>query len=173
MNPKKKINPDEPRPTHHASRFTPYRAFSLVELVIVIVIIGIIAAIAVPRFSAATGNAETGSVQGSLIVLRNAIDLYTAEHSNDTPTGLPDQLLQTTDISGATTGSDFGPYLRAEPANPLNANSKSFVNAAGAAAADSDCAAGIGWVYDQTGDKLYACEGDGTASAVLSATHIN
>ncbi|MCH8970318.1 MAG: c-type cytochrome [Planctomycetes bacterium] len=46
--------------------------FSLVELVIVIVIIGIIAAIAVPRFSKASSVAQAKSVAGTMSVVNNA-----------------------------------------------------------------------------------------------------
>ena len=56
------------------------RAFSLVELVIVVVIMGIIAAIAVPRMSNSAENAAKNAVIGNQAALQTAIDLYTAEH---------------------------------------------------------------------------------------------
>ena len=56
-------------------------AFSLVELVIVIVIIGIIAAIAVPRFSSATASANDKQAKASAVILQNALDRVIAEHA--------------------------------------------------------------------------------------------
>lgn len=53
--------------------------FSLVELVIVLVIIGIIAAIAVPRFSKASSVAQAKSVAGTMSVVNNAMELYKAD----------------------------------------------------------------------------------------------
>ncbi len=97
------------------------RAFSLVELVIVVVIIGIIAAIAVPRISRGAKGAGDSALRGSLASLRNAIDMYAAEHGGAFPgadgsdTTLIDQLTKKTNFSGATgtgAGYDFGPYLR-------------------------------------------------------------
>ena len=61
------------------------RGFSLIELVIVVVIIGIIGAIAIPRMSRGTAGASESALKGDLAVLRNAIDLYAAEHAGSFP----------------------------------------------------------------------------------------
>ena len=65
------------------------RGFSLVELVIVIVIIGILAAIAIPRFSHASSNTAENTFRYTLKTMRHAIDLYSSEHGGDWP-GLRD-----------------------------------------------------------------------------------
>ena len=61
------------------------RGFSLVELVIVIVILGIIAAIAIPRISSGSKNAGESALKANLATLRNAIDWYYTEHHNTFP----------------------------------------------------------------------------------------
>jgi prepilin-type N-terminal cleavage/methylation domain-containing protein len=97
------------------------RAFSLVELVIVVVIIGIIAAIAVPRISRGAKGAGDSALRGSLASLRNAIDMFAAEHGGTFPGGdgleatLIGHLTLKTNFAGTTgtgAGFDFGPYLR-------------------------------------------------------------
>lgn len=102
------------------------RGFSLVELVIVIVIIGVIAAIAVPRISRGAKGAADSAMRGDLAALRNAIDLYAAEHSGTFPTvGKFTEMLTTyTDDAGADVGAPdathiYGPYLRAIPGLPV------------------------------------------------------
>jgi len=112
------------------------RAFSLVELVIVIVIIGIIAAIAVPRFSTANHKAMARTIAADLRVLNDVALHYNLEH--DCPLGIscedsPSEsnridhrfLTSTTTRTGEEDG-DLGPYLRAVPVNPIIGTSNIF-----------------------------------------------
>src|SRR5207253_6427253 len=95
------------------------RAFSLIELVIVIVILGIIGAIAIPRMSRGAQGAADGALIADLARLRNAIDLYQAEHGGTYPdlvTNQGTQLTQYTDDNGAVVAAKdathiYGPYL--------------------------------------------------------------
>lgn len=96
-------------------------SFSLVEMVIVVVIIGTIAAIAVPRLSRGAAGAGESSGRANLAVLRTAIDVYAAEHDSNWPgadgseSTLIDQLTKSTDAAGSvgnTVGVHiYGPYL--------------------------------------------------------------
>ena len=56
------------------------RGFTLVELVIVILLLGIIAAIAAPKMFDTATDARTNSTRQSLAVLRTAIELYRAQN---------------------------------------------------------------------------------------------
>ena len=130
----------------HTNRFA--RAFSLIELVIVVVIIGIIAAIAIPRMSRGAAGASDSALAANLALLRNAIDLFSAEHNSTYPTlaNLPNALTQYSDIAGTdfAPGTDaahpYGPYLRAIPPIPVGARKGST----GFGVADG---VGIGWIY--------------------------
>ncbi len=126
------------------------RAFSLVELVIVVVILGIIGAIAIPRMSRGAAGAADSGLISDLAVLRNAIELYAAEHNGAYPTAadFAAQMTTYTDIAGNTNATKtstfaFGPYLTSVPVVKVGA--KRGEN--GVAAADAD---GVGWIYDQT-----------------------
>ena len=123
------------------------RGFSLLELVIVVVIVGIIAAIAIPRMSRGAAGASDGALGGDLAVLRNAIDLYAAEHGGTYPAAatIATQLTTYTNAAGATNATKttayiYGPYLRTVPALPVGAAKGSTGIAAAAAS-------GIGWIY--------------------------
>jgi len=52
------------------------KAFSLVELMVVVVMLGILAAIAVPRFSGATDDARSASTQSTLASVRSAVATF-------------------------------------------------------------------------------------------------
>ena len=126
------------------------RAFSLVELVIVLVIIGVIAAIAVPRLTRGATNASATALAADLAALRNAVELYRAEHEGAFPTvaNFVNQMTQFSDTGGTNfaaaadvaNGIVYGPYLKGIPALPVGAEKGSTTVAAAAAA-------GVGWIY--------------------------
>lgn len=142
--------------------------FSLVELVIVIVIIGVIAAIAVPRISRGAKGAGDAALRASLAGLRNAIDMYAAEHTGTFPAGadqaaIEAKLIAKTDANG-NPGTDFGPYLRTGfPPLPVCFNKGDAtiqIVLAGDPVADAaTVGTGEGWLYStDTGKVIANCE---------------
>lgn len=152
------------------------RGFSLVELVIVIIIIGIIAAIAIPRVSRGSKGSGESALAGDLAVLRNAIELYAAEHGGDYPgakadggAGMADseaalisQLTQYSSVAGVVSTTrdvdhPFGPYLR-KGIPPLPVSTKkgnTTVDMTAASPPAVVATAGVGWVYNSaTGDII-------------------
>jgi prepilin-type N-terminal cleavage/methylation domain-containing protein len=140
----------------HVSRGRRRRAFSLIELIIVVVIIGILAAIAIPRMSRGAAGAADSALTGSLAVLRNALDLYAAEHISQFPaqSKFEAQMTLFSDEWGNTSAAKggafiFGPYLQAVPPVPVGARKGST----GVASADGP---GVGWIYVETTGKIRA-----------------
>ena len=58
------------------------KGFTLIELLIVIVIIGILAAVAIPRFQGVSDKAKISAAKAEMVTIRNLIGMYQAE--NDT-----------------------------------------------------------------------------------------
>jgi len=65
-------------------RLSNRKGFTLVELLVVISIIGILSAIAVPKFSSATNSAKKAKIQADLRTIDSAISITIAE--GNTPT---------------------------------------------------------------------------------------
>ena len=63
--------------------------FTLVELMIVMLIIGVLAAVAIPSFISSIRNAKEAALKEDLHVLRDAIDSYTMD-KNKAPQSLDD-----------------------------------------------------------------------------------
>jgi general secretion pathway protein G len=81
--------------------------FTLIELVVVVMILGILAAIAAPRLLGASHQAVDNSVRQSLGVVRNAIDQYTTEHEGAFPGADGQEPTFKANIAAYLRGQDF------------------------------------------------------------------
>jgi len=119
-------------------------AFTLIEMLIVIMILGILAMVIIPQISTSTDDAKLSTLKTNLSSMRNAVELYYAQHNSaypgagsttNNPTGVgsePEdimvaQLTRYTDVGGNISNSKtavfkYGPYIKgtALPKNPFN-----------------------------------------------------
>ena len=97
--------------------------FTLVELLIVVVVLGILAAIVIPQFSDASSDAKLNRLLTDLQTMRSQIELYKIQHNGALPGAgtatFTDAMTDQTDVAGAA-GTDYGPYVRQIPTNPFN-----------------------------------------------------
>lgn len=113
------------------------KAFTLVEILIVVTILGILAAVVLPTLQGHTANARESSAKDSLRTMRTQIEFYKMEHDGVPPgyingagafeAFLPLQFTGTTTVTGQastnkvpTTPFLYGPYIRKLPENPFN-----------------------------------------------------
>lgn len=120
--------------------------FTLVEILIVVVILGVLAAIVIPQFSNAGIDAKTSALCTNLRKVRLQIILYKAHHGGGLPTlaNFTEQMTGTTNINGNPSGSDTGPYLRSIPLEPFSSNSTVTANGT------------TGWNYDEASGDFWA-----------------
>jgi len=145
------------------------RGFTLVEILIVVVILGILAAIVVPQFTQASTEAKLNSLASDLHTLRSQIQLYRTQHNDQIPAlaDLTALLLETSDVGGTASGTDvrdpaasppviYGPYLERIPTNPFNDLDTIVAWGAG----------GGGWEYDAANGKIRPGDGGTTNDTV-------
>jgi len=121
--------------------------FTLVEILIVVVILGILAAIVIPQFTDASTEAKTSSLCSDLQTFRSQIELYKIQHNDNLPGAgtatLSQALIGQTDVAGAV-GTDYGPYLQKVPTNPFNGFNTILEAGATPAAPDNT----TGWFFN-------------------------
>ena len=177
------------------------RGFTLVELLIVVIILAILAAIVIPQFSSATTDTREAALDSNLGGLRNAVELYKAQHTTY-PGGVAttagtcaatkgsgainsaqatiDHMLMYSDASGNTcsvgdaTTFKYGPYIR--KALPNDA-----ITGKGGVAADivvtttgapiAPSAATGGWAYDTKSGQIVMNSNGLDSKSTAFSTH--
>lgn len=148
--------------------------FTLIELLIVVIILAILAAIAIPQFSASAQDAQVAALDSNLTTIRAAIEQYRAQHTGfvypgaatskgtecagtngtgaaNTEAALREQLQNYSNAKGETCNVPggtfrFGPYLRQGiPAEPINNVNAIVVTSDGTPIGATDA---NGWAYD-------------------------
>jgi len=129
--------------------------FTLVEILIVVVILGILAAIVIPQFTEASTEAKLSSLCTDLQTLRSQIELFKVQH-NDVAPAIGTFLAQMTtysNVAGNTQATKdatfcFGPYLQKIPVNQFNDEKDGIGNGTleALAAAPTN---NTSWAYDE------------------------
>ena len=121
--------------------------FTLHEMLIVVVVLGIIAAVAVPRFSKASSDARLESLQFTLETVRVQMQMFRSKNELKMPS------MESSDgfVSDMTTSAKGGPFLERIPRNPFN-NDKSVKLGALACPGDNSS----GWWIDTRDGSFWA-----------------
>jgi len=122
--------------------------FTLVEILIVVIILGILAAIVIPQFTNASQDARESSLLSQLQTLRSQIELYKLQHMDKLPDLVTNwnPLTTKTDSSGAASAAPdaFGPYMQSAPTNPINTLATVTDGDSALAGSATDC----GFIFD-------------------------
>jgi type II secretory pathway pseudopilin PulG len=131
-------------------------AFTLIEILVILVVVGIIAGIAIPRLNRAPEPTVDSAIADELAIMRAAIDQYQSEHNGSYPSATSaevfvNQLTGFTDVAGDTQARRdrshvLGPYLKGVPTLPVGTNKGlNTVTVTGPAGTGA-----FGWYYDGT-----------------------
>jgi general secretion pathway protein G len=125
------------------------KAFTLVEILIVVVILGILAAIVVPQFVGAVEDSAITTTQTELEKLRRAMEVFQVRNENSLP------VVTAGDGTWGDLIAGTGEYLKEAPSNPYVGGANSRVIVIGSAA-DGAYQSAYGWVYDDTTGEVWA-----------------
>lgn len=151
------------------------KGFTLIELMVVIAIIGLLAAIALPRFAGVSESAKVANVQGNLSTLRTSIAMFHAK--TDVYPNLQDATSADYDLDSITGTTSGGTGSNADtkftefygkqflPKTPATTNGADITNINTVASSsttgnslftkDADTATG-GWIYRVTDGAIRA-----------------
>jgi type II secretory pathway pseudopilin PulG len=134
-------------------------------LIVVVVIIGVLAAIAVPRMGDQVQRSKQKAVKADTMTLSKAIELYAAEHGGKLPNDddIAAQLTQYTSPSGDVqavmdAAHHLGPYIKQVPPVAIGPNE-------GATGIHGQDGPGIGWLYDENTGEIMPNLGQSSGGA--------
>ena len=135
--------------------------FTLVEILIVVVILGILAALVIPQFANASEDARKTNMRSQLQTMKGCVELFRVEHRDTPPLLVTDGwavVTGKTDIDGAADPAGaYGPYLPGPVVNPLT--DSSTIVPIGTAAATTN-----GWFYDEATGEFHGADKTGAMS---------
>ena len=122
--------------------------FTLIELVVVILILGILAGIATPKLLNTSCSATDNGLKQTLSIVRDAIELYATGHGG---------VLPGADTNPLTFKTDLDPYMRGKfpkcPVGPAPNRKVRMVNSGGLISGEAS--PGRGWRYNnETGQFI-------------------
>jgi prepilin-type N-terminal cleavage/methylation domain-containing protein len=136
--------------------------FTLIEILIVVIILGILAAIVIPQFTNASQDARKSSLASTVQTVKSQIELYKLQHKDKAPLLITDAagqwevFLQYSDIDGGLAAApdltvtppiNLGPYMQTAPVNPLLQSN--VIGAPGTVDGS------VGWTYDETTGEFH------------------
>ncbi len=136
------------------------RGFTLVEILIVVVILGILAAIVVPQFTSASTDAKRAALAAQLQTIRKQIQLYSVHHDGALP------VITGTDWSDLTTPTSIegtiSAYLCSPARNTLNGRIAVALVNSDLNYGDAVNGADAGFLYNADTGSIWATNTGGT-----------
>jgi len=133
-------------------------AFTLIEVLIVVIIMAVLAATVIPQFTNSTRDAKLNQMEFNLRTMRSQTEMYKFQHNGVYPetANFTAQMTAASNISGGTSGdTPYGPYLEEVPYNPFNESNEIVEVAAQGTVPTAVVAGGAGWQYDPSTGGVY------------------
>ncbi|MGA2064099.1 MAG: type II secretion system protein [Thermoguttaceae bacterium] len=137
-------------------------AFTLIEVLLVVIIMAVLAATIIPQFTSSTKEAKTSALNFNLQTVRSQLEMYKEQHvglyppATDTASFAAQMCSRTNQDTTANASSGlYGPYLGDDlPANPFN-DSKTIAIVNGTTAPTAATGSSDGWQYNPATGWFY------------------
>jgi len=156
-------------------------AFTLIEVLIVVVIMAVLAATVIPQFTSSTKDAQNSTVEFNARTLRAQIELYKAHHNGEYPklstSANLGQLTGYTNAAGAVvpTKADshqVGPYVAEIPTTPFN-NKKTVTPTTANPPTAGVSGDASGWQYNETTGGIWPAHATWTNTTTTTPAETN
>jgi general secretion pathway protein G len=144
---------NEPTRVHRLTAPRRCGAFTLVEILIVVVILGILAAIVIPQFTQATNDSQQTATYDDLKKLRRHVEVYKARNKGNLPA-----IAAGVGTWGEIVGAG-GEYLGSAPLNQWVGGQHSQLITIGTGP-DSSYHTNYGWIFDPATGHIWAASFD-------------
>jgi prepilin-type N-terminal cleavage/methylation domain-containing protein len=131
-----------------------HKGFTLIELVVVVMILGILAAVAAPKLLNTSSTAADNGLKQTLGVVRDAIERYAAEHAGTLPGDLGTEADLKADLTQYLRGAFPKCPVLGSP--PSNQDTIKITTAAGAIGGEATATPTKAWHYN-SGDGQFIC----------------
>jgi prepilin-type N-terminal cleavage/methylation domain-containing protein len=143
-------------------RRPPRAAFTLIEILIVVVITAVLAGVVITRYIDTSTDARRSVLKHNLHILRSQIGLYNISHPGQYPELIDNNLPQLTCatnhlgvIGAGGSAHPYGPYVDIIPNNPFNNSSKVVAVAQPRLTPTAPADDSSGWQYDETTGDIW------------------
>jgi general secretion pathway protein G len=152
------------------------KGFTLVEILIVVIILGILAAIVIPQFTQASTEAKISNIRTNLQTIRSQLLLYRMQHDSEVYPGADfvNQMTTYTNTAGVAQATsdathNLGPYLQSIPVNPISNKNDVRIETGAFTAPSVDA----GWWFNSTTGEFKADVTTSTAHTTADGTAYN